>query len=271
MSKQTIPQFAVDDNLETKKVQPICFKPIYKSDWHRQCRRLYQKNRVRNKPIDKEKQKLWQKNNSVICNEASKKWKIENIEKVKQYDSLYYSENKQKIKNRSSIYYQENKIKSHQYKKEWNKKNRDKVNKSNRQKYHYRIKNDLIFAISIKIKRLLVNSAKNNQFKKNSMKTFQAFLKCSKQEFRNYIQVQFKEGMTWENHGVNGWDFDHIIPISSSITIFDFIRLSHHTNFQPMWKKENNKKRDKIIDQFVQISDKKYYQWRIRQNLDYQI
>ena len=46
--------------------------------------------------------------------------------------------------------------------------------------------------------------------------------------------------MTWENHGkyngeINyGWDLDHIIPISSAITIEDVINLNHHTNLQPL-------------------------------------
>jgi len=55
--------------------------------------------------------------------------------------------------------------------------------------------------------------------------------------------------MTWENHGFDGWHVDHIKPCTS----FDLTDLEqqkqcfHYTNLQPLWKKENFEKRDKIL------------------------
>lgn len=65
--------------------------------------------------------------------------------------------------------------------------------------------------------------------------------------------------MSWDNYGKYngefnfGWDFDHIIPVSSAKTIEEVYKLNHYTNFQPlcskinrdikrdnMWLKENN-------------------------------
>jgi hypothetical protein len=55
------------------------------------------------------------------------------------------------------------------------------------------------------------------------------------------MESQFKEWMSWENHGIIeigivniGWDIDHIIPISSAKTEEDVIRLNHYTNLQPL-------------------------------------
>lgn len=49
-----------------------------------------------------------------------------------------------------------------------------------------------------------------------------------------------KEWMTWDNHGnydgtfYFGWDYDHIIPLSTAKTKKDIIKLNHYTNYQPL-------------------------------------
>ncbi len=66
---------------------------------------------------------------------------------------------------------------------------------------------------------------------------------------REHLEKQFKEGMTWENHGLYGWHIDHIIPCAS----FDLTDLEqqkkcfHYTNLQPLWAKENLIKGVKIL------------------------
>ena len=34
-------------------------------------------------------------------------------------------------------------------------------------------------------------------------------------ELKKHLEMQFKKGMTWNNHGYNGWNIDHIKPICS--------------------------------------------------------
>jgi hypothetical protein len=63
--------------------------------------------------------------------------------------------------------------------------------------------------------------------------------------FKIYIENKFKDGMSWKNYGE--WEFDHIIPISLGNTLDEIYKLNHHTNFQPLWKKENRIKSNKII------------------------
>ena len=46
--------------------------------------------------------------------------------------------------------------------------------------------------------------------------------------------------MSWDNRGE--WDLDHIIPISEGKTLEDIYLLSHYSNFQPLWRKDNIKK-----------------------------
>jgi hypothetical protein len=69
---------------------------------------------------------------------------------------------------------------------------------------------------------------------------------CSWSDFKLHIETQFKDGMTWDNHG--DWHLDHIIPLSSAKTEEEVYKLNHYTNLQPLWAEENLKKGDKIFD-----------------------
>jgi len=58
------------------------------------------------------------------------------------------------------------------------------------------------------------------------------------------IESKFTDNMTWENHGK--WHIDHIVPISSAITMAELEKLFHYSNLQPLWAKDNLAKSDKI-------------------------
>jgi hypothetical protein len=61
---------------------------------------------------------------------------------------------------------------------------------------------------------------------------------------RQWIESQFKPGMSWSNHGINGWHIDHIRPCAS----FDLTdpaqqrQCFHYTNLQPLWAEDNRMK-----------------------------
>jgi hypothetical protein len=73
-------------------------------------------------------------------------------------------------------------------------------------------------------------------------------LGCSFETLRLHLEVQFKEGMTWDNFGVNGWHVDHKLPIS----MFDLRSEKmqkiafNFQNLQPLWRQDNLAKSDKI-------------------------
>lgn len=91
----------------------------------------------------------------------------------------------------------------------------------------------------------------NGTYKK-SQRT-EEILGCTMEEFKKHIELQFTEGMTWNNHGrcKNGscevWHIDHRIPISSANTEERILELCHYSNFQPMWALENISKNNKIL------------------------
>ena len=73
---------------------------------------------------------------------------------------------------------------------------------------------------------------------------------CNKKYLKNHIELQFRDGMNWNNHSLTGWQIDHIIPISAfDLTDEDQCKKCfHYTNLQPLWVEENMKKGNKIIE-----------------------
>ena len=57
-------------------------------------------------------------------------------------------------------------------------------------------------------------------------------------------------GMNWNNYGKNGWEIDHIKPISSfnfkSYEDKSFRKCWELVNLQPLWASENRFKSNKI-------------------------
>jgi len=69
--------------------------------------------------------------------------------------------------------------------------------------------------------------------------------------FMKHIESQFKDGMSWHNRG--GWELDHIIPVSLGKTEEEIIKLNHYSNFQPLWREDNLKKSNKVLDEYKHL------------------
>ena len=54
-----------------------------------------------------------------------------------------------------------------------------------------------------------------------------------------WIESKWLEGMSWDNHTVNGWHIDHVIPLASAKTEEEIYKLNHYTNLQPLWWYDN--------------------------------
>jgi hypothetical protein len=96
--------------------------------------------------------------------------------------------------------------------------------------------------------RTRINYALNAQ---NATKQFSTMelLGCTIVFLKDYLEFNFKEGMSWDNHTVCGWHIDHIIPCDA----FDLTdpeqqkQCFHYTNLQPLWWYENLAKGAKIV------------------------
>ena len=114
------------------------------------------------------------------------------------------------------------------------------------QNYSNRRKTDPIFKLKGDIRCLI-----NKSFKRNSEGNYvksnktEEMLGCILEEFIQHLQTKFIEGMTLENHGE--WEMDHIIPLSIAKNEEEIKKLNHYSNFQPLWKKDNRKKSNKML------------------------
>lgn len=146
---------------------------------------------------------------------------------VKNYRKEYNKINKEKINKQSIEYYLKNKkqllIKQHKY--ENNKR-----------------KTNIQYKLGCMLRSRLRSALKNNQKVGSAVKD----LGCSISELKEYLENKFKEGMTWNNQGE--WHIDHIKPLSS----FDLtdrkqlLEACHYTNLQPLWATENLQKANKL-------------------------
>jgi hypothetical protein len=121
------------------------------------------------------------------------------------------------------------------------KKYRQSIKSKRNQQLKSKYKNDPLTNISERIRARIREAIKRNGFTKKS-KTLE-ILGCSWPEFRNHLESQFKDGMSWQNRHL--WHIDHIIPISSAKTESELIKLNHYTNLQPLWARENLQKSNK--------------------------
>lgn len=99
---------------------------------------------------------------------------------------------------------------------------------------------------AIKVKHLLKKRIRKVVTRGDKSASTMQLLGCSRDEFMEHLQRQFKPGMTWNNLGVGQgrWNIDHIIPCAS----FDLTqpeqqrRCFHYTNLRPMWAIANIRK-----------------------------
>lgn len=181
----------------------------------------------------------------TIINEYHKNFREKNRETIAEKQRKYYSNNKEKENQRVKKYREENKEKRENIKKTkniqvpWRVKNKEVYNQKRKERY----KTDVIFRLSLNIRNRLNSFIFSNNLSKRN-RTFE-LIGCSQFELKIYLENRFLPGMSWDNKGE--WHIDHIIPLSSANREEDIIKLSHYTNLQPLWARDNLKKKDKII------------------------
>lgn len=118
-------------------------------------------------------------------------------------------------------------------------KNKDKRNKYEKN----RRKNDIKYRLKINL-RNRISEILNNKKRDKSIN----LLGCTLGFFKDYIESKFQPGMTWENYGYEGWHIDHIKPCALfNLTDPEQQKICfNYTNLQPLWKKDNLRKSNKL-------------------------
>ncbi len=124
---------------------------------------------------------------------------------------------------------------------EYRKANRDKINERRKQRY----KNDPEY----KLRRIVRNHMRRivKETKLQKTKSSFEYLGCTIDEFKEHIESQFTEGMSWENYAHDTWHIDHKVPLDWYVKNHtNPFEANHWTNLQPMWAEDNMSKRNFI-------------------------
>ena len=188
--------------------------------------------------------KQYRENNATQIKEDKHTYYTNNIEKINAKKKLNANKIKAYQKAYDIKYREDNKERKRNTNRKYREENRESIRARKRIYETHRRKIDPLYRLKCNMRGLVGNCFKNRGFKKNS-KTAE-MLGCTFEEFKTYIEVQFVEGMSWDNYPE--WEFDHIIPVSLAVNIEHLIKLNHHTNFQPLWWWDNREKSNKFID-----------------------
>ena len=123
----------------------------------------------------------------------------------------------------------------------------DRINKRSIKYVTNRRKTDLNFKLKNNIRNRINLCIKRG----SKTSTTVELLGCTICELRHHLEKQFKEGMTWNNHGFgkDKWHIDHIIPCAN-FDLTDPIQQQtcfNYTNLQPLWQHENIIKSNKTF------------------------
>lgn len=171
----------------------------------------------------------------------------------KQCRKIYRSLNSKKILEDGKKWRENNKKYKAEKDKEYRINNKEKINSTKRDYEKNKRETNSLFKLSSNIRRTMLLCFKNKNFGKNSSTL--NILGCTFEEFKQHIESQFLNWMSWENYGDAcetldyncSWDLDHIIPISSAKTEDEVYMLNHWSNFQPLCSKINRWEKKNII------------------------
>ena len=156
---------------------------------------------------------------------------------------------------RAKAWYENNKERRRAYKAEWDRKNREPISEYNKA-YHSKHKDSAnaktrdryASDLHMKFYQVVRNAYHRVTGKRLGDKKVTDPLGCTLEEYKEYLESKFQEGMTWENHKKDGWHIDHILPLrESDISEEEKLKRLHYTNTQPLWAKDNISKGNKTV------------------------
>jgi len=204
------------------------------------CERNYRfdyKNKIKKKNIIKEFKK---------CNKCDELKPIINFYKNYIYPDGYRSFCKICISKKSQSYYKNNIKQIRNKVVNWQLENYGLVKKYIKKYKDKKRNSDISFKINNSISSSINNSLKNNRMGNH----WEKLVGYTLNNLINHLEKKFKQGMSWNNYGLRGWHIDHIIPISlwkfEKPENREFKQCWALANLQPLWAKENIRKRNKI-------------------------
>jgi len=168
--------------------------------------------REKNREVKRAYGREWRKKNKIEAIAKEREYRARNREHLRKYRHEYYLANKEAKLERQRDY-----------------------DRKRRQ-------TDLNYRLSGILRGRLYKALKSDQKVGSAIDD----LCCSIDELKQWLEDQFKPGMTWDNYGE--WQIDHIFPLSKA-DLTDrkqFKKVCHWFNLQPLWTEENQEKGAKV-------------------------
>lgn len=176
--------------------------------------------------------RYYNKHKQKIAKKASEKYSL-NKEEYLMKQQEYKLKNKDKIKESTKNYRISNKEKRKEQQKRYRKSHKKLI----QEKLNKRRLEDINYRITTNLRSRLSKAIKLNYKRGSAVKD----LGCSVEKFKLWIEMQWQEGMNWDNWTKDGWHLDHIIPLCkfNLENREELLKACHYTNIQPMWAEEN--------------------------------
>lgn len=150
------------------------------------------------------------------------------------------------------VFLEKSKEKTRLCKKRWRDKNRDLINEKSRLKPRKEIslekkrqykKNEYNKIMNDPYKKLIhyTRVRMNDCLREKKDFSVKGVIYFNHDDFVNHISSLFKDGMSWDNYGKNGWHVDHIKPLASFdlSNEEDLKEALSLQNLQPLWGGDN--------------------------------
>jgi len=151
-----------------------------------------------------------------------------------------------KKNNFTKNWYEENKNFRKEYLKEYREKNYEKIKQTKRNYEKKRKSTDPTYKLIGNFRTAIYTVLKENNVTKYGH--YFEMLGYQPEQLINHLEIQFKDGMTWDNYGE--WHVDHKLPITyfkfNNVTDDEFKKCWSLKNLQPMWGNENITKSNKF-------------------------
>ena len=176
-------------------------------------------------------------NTTPCCKKYSKDYRVKNKEKLAEKNKVWREENAEKLKETAKDYYCANKQRKNEQSRAYHKNNREGINKQ-RKVWLSKIENRLGQNLRVRLVMAIRRGSKAGSAVKD--------LGCSVAELKEYLELKFQSGMTWDNYGTE-WHIDHVRPLANyDLADREVLKqLVHYTNLQPLWAADNIKKSNK--------------------------
>jgi len=193
----------------------INYQQQYRKDNPEKVKEKNKKNYIKHREKRLKSVKQYNKNHKKDKKYYNKQYRIDHLEELKEYDKQYRENNKEKRKNNN---------------KKWREENPDYDKNKQKEKYN----NDILFKLSCNMRTMLNQTLKLIGTKKEGRTNDN--LGYSPLQLKQRLEMNFTDGMSWENHGE--WEKDHTIPkdyfIKKGIT--DPKIINALCNLKPRWK-----------------------------------